>query len=72
VASWNGATEVARWELLSGPRASAVSSSGGSVAKRDFETSMPVPQGARFVVARALGPHGRTLGESAPVAVPSE
>jgi hypothetical protein len=68
VASWNGATEVARWQLLAGPRRSAVRPVAGA-AKRGFETALPVPAGATYVAARALGPRGRTLGESPPVAL---
>ena len=68
VASWNGATEVARWQLLAGPRRAAVRPVA-EVAKRGFETTLPLPPGARFVVARALGPRGRTLGESPPVQI---
>ena len=68
VVSWNGATGVARWELLAGPRRSAVRPVA-SAAKRGFETALPLPADARFVVARALGPRGRTLGESPAVPV---
>jgi len=67
-ASWNGATEVARWQLLAGDRQAALQPAG-EAAKQDFETSLQVPAGARFVAVRALGSHGRTLGESQPVAV---
>jgi hypothetical protein len=69
VVSWNGATDVARWQLLAGPSRSGVSPAGSPVVRRGFETALDVPSGARWVVARALGPRGRTLGESAPVAV---
>ena len=61
--SWNGATAVARWQLLAGPRRSAVRPAA-TATRRGFETALPVPADARFVVARALGPRGRTLGES--------
>jgi hypothetical protein len=68
VASWNGATEVARWQLLAGPRRSALRPVG-TTPKRDFETALDVPADAEFVAARALGPRGRALGESPPVEV---
>ena len=66
--SWNGATGVARWQLLAGPRRSALRPAG-EAPRRGFETALPIPAGARFVAARGLGPGARTLGESAPVAV---
>ena len=62
-ASWNGATAVARWQLLAGDREAAMEPFG-ETPKTDFETAIPVPAGAHFVAVRALGPHGRTLGES--------
>jgi hypothetical protein len=65
IVSWNGATEVARWQLLAGPRRSALQPAG-QTARRGFETALRIPAGARFVAARALGPRGRTLSESAP------
>jgi hypothetical protein len=68
VVSWNGATEVARWQLLAGPRRSSVRPVAAA-PKRGFETALPVPSDARVVVARALGKGGRTLGESPPVEV---
>ena len=66
VASWNGATGVARWQLLEGPRRSALRAVGGAQARRGFETALAIPAGARYVAARALGPRGRGLGESPP------
>ena len=64
--SWNGATDVARWQLLAGPRRSSLQPDG-TFTKKGFETTMPVPADARFVAVRAQGPRGRTLSESAPV-----
>jgi hypothetical protein len=69
VVSWNGATEVARWQLLAGPRRSAVRAVGGPHAKTGFETAFDVPADAAYVAARAIGPRGRALGESPPVEV---
>jgi hypothetical protein len=69
--SWNGATDVARWQLLAGPSRFDVSPSGAPVAKHGFETAIAVPPGAKFVVAQALGPRSRTLAESPPVAAGS-
>jgi hypothetical protein len=69
-ASWNGATQVARWELLTGvaPRGLA----RAVVAPRTgFETAIALPgdRRARFVAVRALDAIGATLGTSATLAV---
>ncbi len=69
VASWNGSTVHARWQLLAGPRRSALRAAGPPRAKAGFETALPIPADATFVAARALGPRGRTLAESPPVEV---
>jgi hypothetical protein len=62
--SWNGATEVAKWQLLSGKDDGSLKP-GASVAKRGFETALPL-QGASggYVAARALAADGRILGAS--------
>jgi hypothetical protein len=67
-ASWNGATEVARWELLAGRSAAALQ----PVAQRPwtgFETVLRVPTGAERVAVRAVAASGRTLGTSDVVSV---
>jgi hypothetical protein len=61
-ASWNGATEVARWEVLAGDERDALEPVGG--AERDgFETAISAPA-ARFVAVRALDADGAELGVS--------
>jgi hypothetical protein len=66
-ASWNGATEVARWEVLTGEDAESLSPAGAA-PRRGFETAVVVPGGASSVAARALDASGRELGVSEPVA----
>ena len=66
-ASWNGATEVARWQLLAGPSRDSLRPVGAARA-RGFETTLSARTGARLVAVRALDADGRTLGRSAPVA----
>jgi hypothetical protein len=61
--SWNGATEVATWELLAGPGPDQLSVVAAA-PKRTFETGMPVPSGAADVEVRALGADGQVLGTS--------
>jgi len=59
--SWNGATEVARWQVLA---------SGSVVAgarKSGFETQIPVSSTASSFTVRALDAHGRTLATSGTV-----
>lgn len=64
--SWNGATEVARWELVAGDGTRVASG-----ARTGFETTLAVAPaaGTTTVTARALDARGRVLGTSAPVAV---
>jgi hypothetical protein len=68
-ASWNGATDVARWELLAGDDAEALRPAG-SVSKRGFETPMRVRQPARWLAARAIDASGAVLASSEPVRAP--
>jgi len=56
--SWNGATEVARWqvELDGNPAATAL--------KRGFETALPIGSNPKHVVVVALSASGTELGRS--------
>lgn len=63
--SWNGATEVARWQVLTGGGAVPVA----TAARAGFETTLTVPGGGSSVVVRALDEQGKVLGSSAAVAV---
>ena len=69
-ASWNGATEVARWELLAGDARDALRPNGGSTPKRGFETPMRAPAGARWLAARAVDARGAVLASTEPVRAP--
>jgi len=60
-ASWNGATQVARWDVL-GAGGAVV----GSAARSGFETSITVPAQASVAV-RALDASGAALASSAAV-----
>jgi hypothetical protein len=64
-ASWNGATEVASWRLLSGPSAAHLSSRT-TVARAGFETEIAVPPGEAdpWVQVLALSAGGRVIGVS--------
>ena len=70
--SWNGATEVVRWELLEGPSATALAHIG-SVGRAGFETAIPLRRGGpyRYAAVRALAADGTVLATSATVALPA-
>jgi hypothetical protein len=67
-ASWNGATEVASWQLLLGGAAAELSP-GDEAPRRGFETTFPVPAGVRYAAVVALDRHGRQLGRSKTIRV---
>jgi hypothetical protein len=62
-ASWNGATEVARWQVLGGADPAALAPLT-SRARRGFETTISAPGGSRYVAVRALDARGAVLGTS--------
>ena len=65
-ASWNGATDVAAWQLRYGQSPRDLQE--GAVTARDgFETSLPRPVGARYADVIALARSGRTLARSKPL-----
>jgi hypothetical protein len=63
-ASWNGATTVARWRVLSGASATALAPDGAVSADRGFETTLAAPRSAAFVAVQALDAGGQVLGTS--------
>ncbi|MGA2320956.1 MAG: arylsulfotransferase family protein [Solirubrobacteraceae bacterium] len=66
-ASWNGATAVASWQLLTG--ASAGHLAPVSITPRSgFETVIGAPAAAAFFQVRALSASGKVLGSSKAVA----
>jgi hypothetical protein len=68
-ASWNGATEVARWELLAGADPRDLRPAG-STPKRGFETQIRVREDAEWLAARAIDARGAVLGTSEPLRAP--
>ena len=56
--SWNGATEVRKWQLVADGQPAATR------PRRGFETSLPLPDGAKRIAVRALSTSGATLGTS--------
>jgi hypothetical protein len=65
-ASWNGATEVAKWQILAGPRAGALSRVA-TARTQGFETRVDVSSSAAVFAVRALDSKGHVLGRSAAV-----
>jgi hypothetical protein len=62
-ASWNGATEVARWQVRAGSSASDLQPLG-TVTRRGFETTVTLRAKPRFVAIAALDRRGALLGLS--------
>ncbi|HEY5194491.1 MAG TPA: arylsulfotransferase family protein [Solirubrobacteraceae bacterium] len=67
--SWNGATEVASWQLLAGTSTSSLTPLA-TVPKDGFQTSATLTSDATYVESRALSASGTVLGSSPPYHVP--
>jgi hypothetical protein len=65
-ASWNGATEVARWRILAGPDAEHLSPVA-TVARAGFETKVTASSSAATFAVEALAADGSVLRRSAAV-----
>jgi hypothetical protein len=65
-ASWNGATEVARWQLVAGPDPQRLRPVA-TVPKAGFETELTARTAEPFVRVRALDADGTVLGTSGAV-----
>jgi hypothetical protein len=65
-ASWNGATEVAAWEVLAGPHPGQLESLG-SIRRDGFETAMLAKTSEPYIAVQAKHCSGRVLGDSTPV-----
>ncbi|KAJ6592392.1 ASST-domain-containing protein [Mycena capillaripes] len=63
--SWNGATHVASYSLLTGSSATAVTQEVVSVAKTGFETKMSAAGSSAFISVSAVAANGTVLGKSA-------
>jgi outer membrane protein assembly factor BamB len=62
-ASWNGATGVASWQLLTGADAGHLTPTGATTPRTGFETTIPAPAAA-FYQVRALSASGKVLATS--------
>ena len=66
--SWNGATEVHAWQLLTGRHAGSLHPAT-TVPRQRFETALAASPRSRFAAAVALDRHGRPLGRTRTVAL---
>ena len=64
--TWNGATDVAAWQLRYGPSPTDLQD-GPVTSKTGFETYLGHPAGARWASAIALDKKRKTLGRSRPM-----
>ena len=64
-ASWNGATELARWRVL-GVSSSGSTSTVASASKSGFETAISAPVSATRYQVQALDSRGKVIGTSQP------
>jgi hypothetical protein len=68
-ASWNGATNVTAWRVLSGPSPATLTTARAG-PKRGFETLISVPSSPPYVAVQALGSSGNVLATSAVTSTP--
>jgi hypothetical protein len=64
--SWNGATEVTAWQVLSGATPTTLSLAA-SVQKSGFQTTVTLPSAGAYIEVQALNAAGATIGASAVV-----
>ncbi len=67
-ASWNGATEVASWQLLTGA-APGLLQEALTKPRGGFETRLPIPRGSRYAAVAALDEAGNELRRSKTIRV---
>jgi hypothetical protein len=65
-ASWNGATEVASWQVLAGSSPEELEPIG-SAPRKGFETVVALNTSEPYVAVKARDGSGRALGTSHPV-----
>jgi len=66
-ASWNGATNVADWQLIAGPAPEDLAPQGSPTPSTGFETTIATATPRRYLAVRALDSTGRVLATSAAV-----
>jgi Arylsulfotransferase (ASST) len=66
-ASWNGATQVVAWRVLTGLNGDHLSVLDGPIPRKGFETTITAHTDAPYIAVQALDASGRILGTSAAV-----
>lgn len=66
-ASWNGATNVASWQLMAGPTRNELTPWGSPTPPTGFETTIATATPQRYLAVRALDISGRVLATSTAV-----
>jgi len=67
-ASWNGATGITHWHILTGTHPSRLEAAVTHL-RHGFETPMVMPSTTGYLAVAAVDASGRRLGASAPIAV---
>jgi hypothetical protein len=62
-ASWNGASDVASWRVLTGQQATSLKAQA-TIPASDFESSTTLPRRYAYAAVQALNSSGRVLGSS--------
>ena len=68
-ASWNGATEVVKWQVVTGPDPNVALVPGKTFTRTKFEDYTRIANTPDYIAVRALGASGETLGESRAVRI---
>jgi hypothetical protein len=61
--SWNGATQVTRWQVLTGDANDSLTA-GPAAPKSGFETAIQLPASGKYVAVQALDASGKVLAVS--------
>jgi hypothetical protein len=61
--SWNGATDVTRWQVLTGAARDDLKA-GPAAPKSGFETAIQLPAEGKYVAVQALDSSGKVLAVS--------
>ncbi|MGH2834410.1 MAG: arylsulfotransferase family protein, partial [Solirubrobacteraceae bacterium] len=69
-ASWNGATDVASWQALSGSSTSNLTPVGASVPNQGFQSTIHLSSSAGMVAVQALSASGAVLASSPVLSAP--
>jgi hypothetical protein len=63
-ASWNGATQVRRWQVLAGPAPGQLTPDGSPARRTGFETTIQLSDRPAYVAVQALSASGQVLASS--------